>query len=193
MATTEKIAYMGTLVAIATAEHRTALMMRAWRDTTEDKALAAALDKVANTEEEHGIAFTKHARALGADLNEDPMAEYVGAVTQAVARSKETSDLEKFRQLMSYEAGVESPRPDPLIHMMDEPTIDSATGALIGRYIAEERESERCLKTELNRIARAAEQDNPQVDEEDELIAQLATTIRQLSGILKELKRRGER
>jgi hypothetical protein len=61
----------------------------------------------------------------------------------AIARSTTLADCEKFEQL---NIGVAPMGTDVFARFMDDLTIDIHTGELMGRYISEERDSNRMLQ-----------------------------------------------
>ena len=66
---------------------------------------------------------------------------------QIVASDK--TDAQKFRAL---KLGKPSPKTDVFDSMFADKTIDPITGGLLGRYIAEERDSTRRLAAEYERL-----------------------------------------
>ncbi len=141
-----KPSYVGLLNAIAVGEAAAEPIFTGWADTTKDKKLAGALRFVGMREREHGVAFAKRLLELGFDVRQptdDPVATSV-----AVARS-DMSDLAKFRALEFGRGPAES---DVFDGMFADKTIDPTTGALLGRYIAEERDSARRLAAEYERL-----------------------------------------
>lgn len=181
----DKPSYLGLLNAIAVGEWRGHALLCAWRDSTSDADLAAALDMVAIREQEHAAAFTKRLCELGFGLKQSPSGDF--EETLAVARSA-TSDAEKFRRVLGYGATNEAGKPDPLERLFEDRTIDPQTGALLGRFIAEERDSERCLRAAWARLA-PAEQPGTRGEDEATVLADIAARIDRLAGTLEELKK----
>ncbi len=178
----DKPTYLGLLNAIALAEGRAFEVLSAWRDATADRELAGVLDVVAIREQEHAAAFTKRLCELGYSVKESPCSasgEFERSL--AVARSQ-ASDLEKFRQVLGYGAGGEED--DPLARLFDDHSIDRETGALLGRFIAEERDSERRLKGQWRRLQSAP----PASAGDDALLADMAARIDRLARTIEELK-----
>ena len=191
--------YLGMLAVIAIGESRTYETLSAWRDTTEDTGLAAVLDMVATREHEHAVAFTERLGELGFSLDQSPSTTAIidalagmvlGPLYEdarlAVARSSAT-DAEKFRRLLDFGAESEAAPPDPLAGMFDDPTIDAETAALLGRFIAEERDSVRRLRAELRRIE-PSEEKTPRAEDANTPLSDLASCIDRLSRILEDLK-----
>lgn len=146
MPTATKPSYLGLLNAISVAETANEPYLLAWADTTKDKRLATALRIVAMREGEHGKAFAKRMLELGYEVR---TREHDGpSKTMKIVLSNKT-DAQKFRSL---KLGKPSPKLDVFDSMFEDKTIDVQTGALLGRYIAEERDSTRLLATEYDRL-----------------------------------------
>ena len=101
------------------------------------------LTTVALREGEHGKAFAKRMCELGFSLV--PKSDGKGAQRAKIAGSKKLTDLEKFQQLDLGVPPVDG-KPDIFAGMFADSTIDIQTGALLGRYIAEERDSGRLFQ-----------------------------------------------
>ncbi len=143
----DKPSYLGLLNAISVAETAAGAVFTEWADSTTDKRLAKTLRLVAMREAEHGLAFAKRIMELGFEVRSpdgepDP---HLGSVV----RSKRT-DLSKLRALKFNKAPGGT---DIFDGMFGDKTIDPVTGALLGRYIAEERDTGRLLKAEHDRLA----------------------------------------
>lgn len=136
---TAKPTYLGLLNAISNAETQAAGYFRAWLSLTTDPAVRAVVEIVANREAEHGLAFEKRLLELGYSLIErpDPSAEEKCAHLS----DPSLSDLDRLLYL-----GYGKERPDPFGKFFDDHSIDPQTGALLGRYIAEERDTIRRLR-----------------------------------------------
>ncbi len=142
----DKPSYLGMLNAIAVAETSAASVFSEWADTTTDKRFAKTLRLVAMREAEHGLAFAKRVMELGYDVREpesDPSADL-----RKVARSSR-SDASKLRGMKFHRAPGGA---DIFDSMFADKTIDPVTGGLLGRYIAEERDTGFKLKAEFDRI-----------------------------------------
>ena len=63
----------------------------------------------------------------------------------AIAASKTLTDREKFEKL-GLSRDFDPDEPDVFSRFFDDKSIDIQTGALLGRYIAEERDSGRLLR-----------------------------------------------
>lgn len=141
-----KPSYLGLLNAIAVGESTAEPYLLAWADTTKDKRLAKTLRFVAMREGEHGKAFAKRMLELGFEVRWPDNDR--GAQTMALATSDKT-DIAKFRAFKLHKAPGKT---DVFDSMFADKTIDPVTGALLGRYIAEERDSGRRLAAEYDRL-----------------------------------------
>jgi rubrerythrin len=134
-----KPSYLGLLNAISNGETRAAGYFKAWLDLTADPAVRSVLQIVVNREAEHGLAFEKRILELGYSLIERPNPEADEKL--AVLSDPSRTDLEKILYL-----GYGEPRDDPFGRLFEDHSIDAQTGALLGRYIAEERDTIRRLR-----------------------------------------------
>ncbi|MGI9616430.1 MAG: hypothetical protein ACR2QO_26175 [Acidimicrobiales bacterium] len=146
-----KPTYLGLLNAISVAETAAEPLFLAWADKTNDDRLAETLRFVGMREGEHGKAFAKRMLELGYEVREQPDTDF-DSDRMKIASSRK-SDLRKFEELG---IGQGQPEQDVFDPMFADKTIDPITGGLLGRYIAEERDSGRRLTAEYTRIKRAA-------------------------------------
>ncbi len=147
---TSKPSYVGLLNAISVAETAAEPLFLAWAARTSDAKLAETLRFVGMREGEHGKAFAKRLLELGYEVRQP---EQPGPDPEAlkIADSRR-SDLRKFEELGFGQGQSDS---DVFDNMFTDKTIDPITGGLLGRYIAEERDSVRRLSAEYERIKRA--------------------------------------
>jgi rubrerythrin len=138
----EKPTYLGLLNAIALAETRAHAYLTAWAEVTPDPAVRAVLRTVAAREGEHGMSFAKRINELGFEVREDDDPNFEARMEIA---GSDRSDLEKIEalQLLRFRSDDE---PDVFDNMFRDHSIDIQTGALLGRYIAEERDTLRLLQ-----------------------------------------------
>jgi len=136
-----KPSYLGLLNAIAIGEARAASVLAAWRDATHHPELATVLDLVAIRETEHAAAFTKRICELGFSVREQPSDTFSRQLSLA---QSDASDAEKFAALLNIGEGRREE--DPFRNLFADESIDPGTGTLLGRYIAEERDSGRRLR-----------------------------------------------
>jgi hypothetical protein len=141
-ATTDKPSYLGLLNAIAQGESRAHCYLTAWADATSDTAVRRVLQTVGLREGEHGMAFAKRINELGFELREKADPRYQAQLEIA---SSTRSDLEKMEML-----GFDRLESDVLTvfdNVFRDHSIDVRTGELLGRYIAEEHDSARLLRS----------------------------------------------
>jgi hypothetical protein len=139
-----KPTYLGLLNTISLAESRAYQVLSAWAAVTDNPDVRRVISTVAIREGEHGMAFTKRLNELGFSVLDRPDPSFEAKLTCAQSNC---SDVEKFEALglgRSGDAG-DSDRPDALDGLFHDRTIDPQTGALLGRWIAEERDSARLL------------------------------------------------
>jgi len=138
----DKPSYLGLLNAIALAESRAHCYLTAWINTTPSDDVRAVLSTVAAREGEHGMSFAKRIDELGYCVleREDP-----GFAEKLEIAGSDRSDLEKMR-LLDLGRPERDGEPDIFDGFFGDHSIDIATGELLGRYIAEERDSGRRLR-----------------------------------------------
>ncbi len=146
----DKPTYLGLLNAIAVAEAAAEPLFTAWAERTDDAKLADTLRFVGMREGEHGKAFAKRMLELGYPVRE-PDDAGPDPERLKIAGSRR-SDLRKFEELGFGRAPSDT---DVFDSMFNDKTIDPITGGLLGRYIAEERDSTRRLRADRERIQRA--------------------------------------
>ena len=143
--------YIPLLNSIAVNEAKGEKLLSAWAATTPDAGLASALRFVAIREGEHAMAFTKRMCELGHEVCADTAFQVFKDFDKLVAFvSSPVSDAEKVARLAPRATG--EPRKDPFTGFFNDTTIDPQTGELLGRYIAEERDSGRRLEAEYERL-----------------------------------------
>lgn len=141
-----KPSYLGLLNAIAVGETAAGEALGEWADITTDKRLAKTLRLIALREAEHGLAFAKRVMELGFEVRQpdyDP-----GASIRKVVHSNR-SDASKLRALKFHKGPGTT---DVFDSMFSDKTIDPVTGGLLGRYIAEERDTGWKFKAEYDRL-----------------------------------------
>jgi hypothetical protein len=136
----DKPTYLGLLNAIAQGEARAYALFSAWAGATPDAELKQLFTMVAIREWEHAAAFTKRLCELGFAVKERPDPGFDARLT--MLRS-DCSDRDKFEQVFGYPKSDADPA---LGAIFDDTSIDPASGALLGRFIAEERDTLRRLQ-----------------------------------------------
>jgi rubrerythrin len=139
-----KPSYLGLLNAIALGEGRAHQYLSCWAAKTPDPDVKKVIATVAIREGEHSHAFTKRLCELGFTVQDRPDPQF--EKNMAIANA-DCSDLEKFEALGF---GGEGRGRDPFKGVFDDESIDIKTGELLGRYIAEERDSGRMLRACYN-------------------------------------------
>ena len=114
----------------------------AWADTTSSDDVRCVLLTVAAREGEHGMSFAKRINELGYSVREkdDP-----GFAKRMRVAGSDRTDLEKMEKLGLNRLDT-GEGPDVFDDVFKNHSIDIRTGELLGRYIAEERDSARMLR-----------------------------------------------
>jgi hypothetical protein len=136
----EKPSYLGLLNAVSVAETDAGRYLAAWAAVTPSKDVQAVINTIALRETEHGLAFAKRIDELGFAVipKEDPK----NAERMAIAGSTALSDKEKFEALGLGKRPQNGSR-DVFDSFFENKDLDPVTGGLLGRYVAEERDSGR--------------------------------------------------
>ena len=140
---TEAPSYLRLLNGISCAESRAHEYLSAWADVTTDPDVRAVLRTVVAREGEHGMAFAKRVNELGFEVQ--PTDDPHGTEWLEIARS-DRPDLEKAELLELLKYASEPGEPDVFDTFFRDHTIDIQTGELLGRYIAEERDTIRLFQ-----------------------------------------------
>lgn len=143
MPDTEKPRYLGLLNAIAVAESAAHRYLTEWAKVTDDPEVRQVLLTVAAREGEHGMSFARRINELGFAVREKDSARAENGLD--IARS-DRSDLDKMEALGLQKLDTGS-GPDLFDDIFKDHSIDIRTGELLGRYIAEERDSARLLRS----------------------------------------------
>jgi rubrerythrin len=149
----DKPSYLGLLNAVALAESSAHCYLSEWAAVTKDPDVRQVLLTVAAREGEHAMSFAKRINELGYELRQKPDEGLDKKLD--IARS-DCSDLEKMEALGL--PGLDSQdRPDIFDDFFKDHSIDIRTGELLGRYIAEERDTGRLLRGCYECVREAAE------------------------------------
>ena len=176
-----KPSYLGLLNAIAVAEGHAHEYLRVWADATPSADVRKVLLTVAAREGEHGMSFAKRINELGYEVRcKDDSGLRKG---MEVARS-DCSDLEKMKALGLEKLDTRD-KPDIFDGLFKDHSIDIRTGELLGRYIAEERDSARLLRSCYEQLV-AAESTSAQPPSES--LASLETKVDALCRAVEELR-----
>ena len=136
----DKPSYRSLLNAIALNEAKSHRYLQAWAAKTDDPEVKAVLQTVSWREGEHGMSFAKRLDQLGYGVRDK--GEYITEERYSIATS-DLSDREKIEKLGLHELDQGLGFFDTVFR---DHTIDIETGALLGRYIAEEFDSARLLR-----------------------------------------------
>jgi hypothetical protein len=140
---TDKPSYLGLLNAISNAESEAECYLDAWAKVTPRDDVRQVIATIALREGEHGKAFAKRICELGYGLQ--PRSDGKLDERMSIASSTSLNDREKFEKL-DLARPADPAKPDFFTGMFQDQTIDIQTGALLGRYIAEERDSGRMFR-----------------------------------------------
>jgi rubrerythrin len=151
----DKPTYLGLLNAIALAEGRAHRYLCAWAEQTDSADVRRVLLTVAAREGEHHMSFARRINELGYELKpkDDPTFDKVMAIA-----TSDRSDLEKMKKLKLHKLDT-GDRPDIFDDFFKDHSIDIRTGELLGRYIAEERDTARLLRACYEQLRAAAATD----------------------------------
>jgi hypothetical protein len=175
----DKPSYLGLLNAIAVAEGRAHTYLTAWAETTSSDDVRAVLRKIAAREGEHAMTFGRRINELGYDVRQPADDD---ATTIALVMS-DRSDLDKMETLKLHRLDT-GDKPDIFDDFFKDHSIDIATGELLGRYIAEERDSARLFK-HCHALLKQSESGASSVD--DDRLASLERKVDALCGTVDQL------
>lgn len=181
--------YLPLLNAIAVNERKGEILLTAWADATGDRDLEATLRFVAIREGEHAWAFTKRMCELGYPVAEEDayqvFEDFEGLLDCVCSSATDAEKVATVKGSLSSRSGR-----DPFLRFFEDTSIDPATGALLGRYIAEERDSDRRLQAAWDEVLENAGSDaSEQVSEPTSELAELRATIKALKKEVKALRR----
>ena len=145
----DKPTYLKLLNAVSLAESAAHEYLECWIATTPREDVRGILQTVSAREGEHGLAFAKRINELGYTLKrtDNPEAKAAAEKSMAIAQRTDLTDLEKFERFGLGKLDTSGDdKPDVFARFFDDKTIDIQTGALLGRYICEERDSGRLLR-----------------------------------------------
>ena len=187
----EKPSYLGLLNAVALGEKRAGEYLNCWASVTTNPDVCKVIHTVALREAEHGLAFEKRVDELGFALVDRPDPEQESKM--AIASSTTLTDREKFEKLGLGRRQVEG-KADIFDRFFENKDLDPTTGGLLGRYIAEERDTGRKFAACYEALC-AAESCEPQAmagstrsgDSLAGLADQVATAGRQLADLVRDI------
>ncbi len=159
---TDKPSYLGLLNAVAVAESNAHEYLHAWIDVTPSAEVRAVLRTVAAREGEHGMSFAKRINELGYEVRRKEDPDHARKLEIA---GSNRSDLEKMKALGLHRIDT-GDRPDIFDTFFRDHSIDIRTGELLGRYVAEERDSGRLLRSCYEQLKAAAKSDRSARDDD---------------------------
>jgi hypothetical protein len=136
----DKPSYLGLLNAIAVGERDAGAYLAAWAEVTPSDDVRRVIHSIALRESEHSLAFEKRIDELGYSVIPRPDPEHEERM--AIAASTTLTDREKFERL-GLTRPPEAGRADVFDRFFENKDLDAVTGGLLGRYVAEERDSGR--------------------------------------------------
>lgn len=150
----DKPSYLGLLNAVSLAETNAYCYLSEWAAVSKDPEVRRVLLTVAAREGEHGLTFAKRINELGYELI--PKADENLEKNLDIVRS-DCSDLEKMEALGFGKRDDSEGKPDVFDNFFTDHSIDIQTGEMLGRYIAEERDSGRLLRACYQCLREAAD------------------------------------
>jgi rubrerythrin len=150
----DKPSYLGLLNAIAVGESIAHRLVTEWAGVTKDPEVRNVLLRVAAREGEHAMTFARRINELGYEVRQRPPADIDQQHLDAVR--SDISDLEKMKAIGVIDPDVPDEGPDIFESYFNDHSIDARTGELLGRFIAEERESEQMLRSCYKDLREAA-------------------------------------
>lgn len=173
--------YVKLLNSIAVNECKGEALLSAWADVTCDVELESVLRFVAIREGEHAAAFTKRLCELGYPVCEETAYQVFEDFQGLLGfLSSQASDAEKVARLRGPE---QDEAKDPFRGFFNDTSIDPETGALLGRYIAEERDSGRRLEAQYRRVCAGHGNANAELDQLRRRVEELSRQIASLQSV----------
>ncbi len=148
----DKPSYLGLLNAVALAESEAHDYLCAWIGVTDSDDVRAVLRKIAAREGEHASSFARRINELGYEVRAKDNDRRDKAIALV---SSNCSDLEKMEALNLHRLDTRD-KPDIFDDFFKDHSIDIATGELLGRYIAEERDTARLFRRCYDQLKEAA-------------------------------------
>jgi rubrerythrin len=177
-----KPSYLGLLNAIAVAEAEAHDYLVVWAAATPSADVRKVLLTVAAREGEHGMSFAKRINELGYEVRRK---ENAGSKAMEIVSSG-CSDLEKMKALKLHKLDT-GDYPDIFDDFFKNHSIDIRTGELLGRYIAEERDTARLLRSCYDQLVAASKSTGAPVPAEESL-ASLEAKVDTLCRAVEELR-----
>jgi rubrerythrin len=184
---TEQPTYLPLLQAIANAERQGYEYFHAWYEHAQDPDLKETVRIVANRELEHSLAFTKRIDELGFELEPRVVIDFS---QQLEVVTSDCSDYEKVQAVgfSDITDPILDPDRDILGGLLRDLTIDVQTGALLGRYIAEERDTARRLAACAEAIVARYGETEADGDESDDRLARVEAKLDAVCAAIEQLQ-----
>jgi len=180
----DKPSYLGALNAIVNGERRGFEFLNAWSQMSSDPDISLMLKTVALREAEHAATFEKRMCELGYTLKEKTDTNFDKTMTLA---SSDVPDLTKFEKL-GYDKTPDESDEDQLLQLLANKSIDPQTGALLGRFIAEERDSGRILRQAYLLAKERSTQGSVASSEASATLSQVCAQLEKLTEAVAELQ-----
>lgn len=180
----DKPSYIGTLNAIVNGERRGFEFLNAWSEMSPDPDISLMLKTVALREAEHAASFEKRMCELGYTLREKDDPDFDKTMKLVCS---DVSDLVKFEKL-GYDKTQAEDDEDKLLQLLADKSIDPQTGALLGRFIAEERDSGRILRQAYGCAKSKRAPDQTASGEDNVTLGQICAQLEKLTEAVTELK-----
>lgn len=180
----ERPDYIKMLGDIAVGEARAAQAFKCWAETTPHEAFAGTLNIIAIREAEHASAFEKRLCELGYPCEGTTSADFDSSMAMF---ESDASDIEKLECFGAHKPVFD----DPFDGVFKDKTIDPQTGALLGRFIAEERSSIAMLQDCYKQLSQGSAKSNAAAetaDMGDVSLADICEAVTSLTGMVAELQ-----
>lgn len=176
--------YIKMLSMIAVGEARGAEAFKCWAQTTEHEAFAGTLNTIAIREAEHASAFEKRLCELGYPVDGSVDADFESMMQ---VFESDASDIEKLICFGADKAVFD----DPFDDVFKDKTIDPQSGALLGRFIAEERSSIAMLQDCYKQLSQGSAKGNGAAEAADMggvSLADICEAVTSLTGMVADLQ-----
>src|SRR6185295_9852013 len=180
----DKPSYLGLLNAIAVAEAQAHDYLVVWADKTPSPDVRRVLLTVAAREGEHGMSFAKRINELGYEVRCTDDSNRRNAMELVTSNRSDLKKMEKLK-LHTLDSGD---KPDIFDGFFKDHSIDIRTGELLGRYIAEERDSARLLRSCYEQLRAAEGADGDDASSTSESLESLDAKVDALCRAVDELR-----
>ena len=175
----ERTGYLDLLSKISAGETASAKAFKCWTETTDIPELAKVLTVITLREAEHSASFEKRLCELGHSVDFDDVDEFACELFGFLG--SDASDLDKLQRF--HDLGDTNPFTD----IFADRNIDPVSGALLGRYVAEEHDSIRLLQKCYGELC-GAEMNGAAPTASGVTLDQVCEAVTSLTGLVSELK-----